>query len=62
LLKSTAAHGGARQPPLKDANSPAYKNLEQWVKFVAVANQSTGDNNSKPIDPFDPAIFNNKKR
>lgn len=68
LVKAIAAHGGARQPAIKDANAPAYKNLEQWVRLVtrgeAAQNHVSGsshDNPGKPIDPFDPAIFNNKK-
>ena len=62
LVKAITAHGGLRQPPIKDATAAAYKNLEQWVKLMA--------NDGKPqVDPkapaneysdlFDPAIFNN---
>lgn len=69
LTKSIAAHGGLRQPPIKDSNAVAYKNLEQWVKLMAndgkPATESTSSTNSdtaKPADPFDPAIFNNMNK
>jgi hypothetical protein len=66
LIKAISAHGGLRQPPIKDANAAAYKNLEQWVKLMANNGKAPTDSKSpskdgdKPIDPFDPAIFNNK--
>jgi hypothetical protein len=65
LTKSITAHGGLRQPPIKDNQAAAYKSMEQWVKLMTNDAKATKDTDSqqsdKPIDPFDPAIFNNKK-
>lgn len=62
LIKAIAAHGGLRQPPIKDAKAAPYKILEQWVRLVANNGKASADSkdSNKPADPFDPAIFNNK--
>ncbi len=69
LTKAITAHGGLRQPPIKDANAVSYKNLEQWVKMMANDGKAPANPNApptndgdKPADPFDPAIFNNMNK
>jgi hypothetical protein len=65
LVKSITAHGGLRQPPIKDANAAAYKNLEQWVKLMANDGKLPVDPKAPAkeySDPFDPAIFNNMNK
>src|SRR5262249_53417511 len=60
LTKAISAHGGPRQPPIKDVNAAAYKNLEQWVKLTSndpkqSAATKSPNNSDQPTDPFDPA-------
>ena len=77
LQKAILAHGGLSQPPFKDANAPAYKHLDSWVRLVAnppstntkveeIGSGAAADPSSVPAreirDPFDPEIFNRSAR
>ena len=72
LIKATTAHGKSKRPPIKDANAPAFKFVEQWVKLAASESHSEpATTHAKissdpkpgagPKDPFDPEIFNRIK-
>ena len=68
LVKMLTAHGGQREPAVRDASHPAYQNLELWVRSVVaempqVANPTEvkpEPTNAKPAgdDPYDPGPFN----
>jgi hypothetical protein len=71
LRRAVEAHGKMTRPPFKDANAPAYKHLEAWVKLVAhpSADEAKSEHekddpaaNELPFrearDPFDSEIFN----
>lgn len=69
LLKAITVHGGTNTPPIKDANAPTFKHLEQWVKLLTVEtkrfdpNASPSKSDSSPTGPkdeFDPIQFNRK--
>lgn len=63
LKRSITSHGGTTRPPIKDANSPAYKHLEHWVRSLALEDKPARAEASPPTtanirDEFDPEIFN----
>ncbi|MFL5327716.1 MAG: hypothetical protein ACJ8C4_02275 [Gemmataceae bacterium] len=72
LVKATTAHGNSNRPPIKDANAPAFKFVEQWVKLATLENHAPPATASANVgsvskltagakDPFDPEIFNRIK-
>jgi hypothetical protein len=43
LLKAVGIHGSASHPPLKSRQTPAYRNLEEWVKGTLASNPLLAD-------------------
>jgi len=70
LVKAITAHGKMSNPPLRDANAPAFKHLDHWVKLMAAEPKAINNGQSTPNptqtpgvkDEFDPSQFNTPKK
>jgi hypothetical protein len=49
LAKALSVHGEATQPPMKSRQSPAYKNLEEWVRQLMANNPQLQEHPAAPI-------------